>query len=66
VAVRLHRVTLPGSICRADGQLLVCQHAYDIPAGKSPVLRLRQAGGDLVGEYLDSFERVWDAARPPE
>jgi len=63
VVIRVHRVTLPSSVWRADDQLLVCQHAYGVPAGKSPVLRLRQAGG-MAGEYLDSFERVWAGARP--
>jgi len=65
VAIRLHRAVLPSSLCRADGELLVCQHAHGIPAGRSPVLRLRQAeDGDMVTAYLDSFERVWAGARP--
>jgi len=65
VAIRLHRAVLPSSLCRADGELLVCQHAHGIPAGRSPVLRLRQAeDGDMVAAYLDSFERVWAGARP--
>jgi len=65
VAIRLHQVALPSSLCRADGELLVCQHAYGIPESASPVLRLRQVcGGSMVGEYLASFDRVWAGARP--
>jgi transcriptional regulator with XRE-family HTH domain len=65
VAIRLHRVSLPSSVCRADGDLLVCQHAFGIAEGRSPVLRLRQArGGDMVSGYLASAERIWAGARP--
>ena len=64
VAVRVHRVVLPSSICRADDELLVCQHAYGLPTGEFPVLRLHRAdGGDMVPAYLDSFERVWAGAQ---
>jgi transcriptional regulator with XRE-family HTH domain len=61
VEIRLHRAMLNNSIYRADDELLVDQHAYGIPHGRTPVLRLRQSdGGDMVTTYLESFERVWD------
>jgi len=58
VLVRLHRAELPSSIYRADGELLICQHAHGIPAARSPVLWLRHADGDMVSAYLDAFERA--------
>ncbi|MGH3566357.1 MAG: helix-turn-helix domain-containing protein [Pseudonocardia sp.] len=65
VEVRQHATILYNSIYRADGQLLVNPHVYAQPAAQAPVLHLRQiAGGTLVSTYLDSFERVWSAARP--
>ncbi|WP_156184800.1 hypothetical protein [Allosalinactinospora lopnorensis] len=34
-------------------------------AANAPVLHLRKiAGGSMVTTYLDSFERVWNHARP--
>jgi hypothetical protein len=36
-------------------------------ANNAPVFHLRKiAGGDMVNTYLESFERVWDGARPYE
>jgi transcriptional regulator with XRE-family HTH domain len=65
--IRLRRDVLYNSIYRADGELLVSQHAYGVPAGRSPVLHLRGAdGGDMVDTYLESFERIWTSARPLE
>jgi transcriptional regulator with XRE-family HTH domain len=59
--IRLHRAMLNNSIYRADDELFVDQHAYGVPAGRTPVLRLRQGdGGDMATTYLESFERVWD------
>ena len=65
VEIRLHRTVLYNSIYRADDQLLVNTHVYGVAASNAPVLHLRKvAGGDMVHTYLDSFERVWDAAAP--
>ena len=65
VLIRVYRDALYQSIYRADGQLLVAQHAYAVPAARAPVLHLRCANdGDLGAVYLDSFERVWAKARP--
>jgi hypothetical protein len=67
IEFRLHDTILYNSIYRADGQLLVNTHIYGVPAAQAPVLHLRQvAGGDLVSTYIESFEKVWDVARPLE
>jgi transcriptional regulator with XRE-family HTH domain len=67
IEFRLHDTVLYNSIYRADEQLLVNTHIYGFIANQAPVLHLRKvAGGSMVSNYLDSFERVWDAARPLE
>jgi hypothetical protein len=65
VQFRLHTATLYQSIYRADGQLLVAQHAYGIPATRAPILRLRATdeGSEMITAYLESFERIWATAR---
>jgi len=64
VEIRLYLGTMYSSIYYADGQLLVGQHAYGIPAGRAPVLHLRRVeGGDMVAAYLDAFEHIWSGAR---
>jgi hypothetical protein len=46
-------------------QLFVNQHSYGIPAAHAPVFSFRETEGDgVVRAYLDSFERVWDGAKP--
>ena len=53
------------SIYRADGQLLVNQHTYGIPAVQAPVFCLTDTcSGEVTVLYLDSFERVWASAAP--
>jgi transcriptional regulator with XRE-family HTH domain len=60
VEIRLHRTVLYNSIYRADGQLMVNQHTYGIPAAQAPVFCLSNTGsGEMAALYLDSFERVW-------
>lgn len=67
IEFRLHDTVLYNSIYRADEQLLVNTHIYGFIANQAPVLHLRKvAGGSMVSNYLDSFERVWDGARPLE
>jgi transcriptional regulator with XRE-family HTH domain len=63
--LRLHRSVLYNSIYRADDDILVNQHAYDIPAAHAPVLHLhRSVGSSMCGSYLSSFDRVWQTAIP--
>lgn len=67
VQIRLHDTVLYNSIYRADDQLLVNTHVYGTAASNAPVLHLRKvAGGDMVTTYVDSFEQVWNRARPVE
>lgn len=65
VEFRLHRTVLYNSIFRADDQLFVNTHVYGVPASNAPFWHLRRvAGGDIVNTYLQSFERVWEGAKP--
>lgn len=63
--IRLHRGVLYSFMYRADGQILVAQRVYGVPAPGGPVVHLQQAtGGDMFGAYVASFERTWVEARP--
>ena len=65
IEIRLHSTVLYNSIYRADGQLLVNQHTYGIPAAQAPIFCLSSTGnGEMTALYLDSFERVWTGAAP--
>ena len=67
IEFRLHDKILYNSIYRADEQLMINTHIYGFTAAHAPVLHLRKvAGGSMVSNYLDSFERVWDSANPLE
>jgi hypothetical protein len=60
IEIRIHRLALYNSIYRADGELLCNQHAYGIPASRSPVLYLRHRSNDnLAHTYLESFNQIW-------
>ena len=60
IEIRLHRTVLYNSIYRADGQFLINQHTYGIPAAEAPAFCLCDpGGGEMAALYLDSFERVW-------
>ena len=64
IEIRLHRTVLYNSIYRADGQFLVNQHTYGIPAAQAPVFCLRDVGGEMAALYLDGFERAWSRSAP--
>jgi transcriptional regulator with XRE-family HTH domain len=65
VEFRLHSTVLYNSIFRIDDQLLINTHVYGVPASQAPFWHLRKlAGGEIVNTYLDSFERVWEGAKP--
>lgn len=65
VEIRLHSTPLYNSIYRADDELLVNTHVFGAVAALAPVMYLRRlAGGDLVTTYLDSYEKVWESAKP--
>lgn len=63
--IRFHRTVLCNSIYRADDELLVNTHVYGLTAACAPVWHLRKIpGGEIAGTYLESFERVWETAKP--
>ncbi len=65
VQLRLHQTVLYNSIYRSDGELLVNQHVYGMPAANAPIFHLRRSQrADMFTAYLDSFERVWESATP--
>jgi transcriptional regulator with XRE-family HTH domain len=67
VEFRLHSTVLYNSIYRADDTVLVNTHVYGVPASNAPFWHLRKvAGGEIVSTYLESFDRVWEDARPLE
>ena len=60
---RQHSTTLYASLFRFDDTLLVNPHAYGSPASHSPLLHLsRIPGGRVFDHYVESFQRVWEAA----
>jgi hypothetical protein len=62
---RLHATTLYNSIYRADDEILANTHIDGLPGHMTPLIRLRRVpGAELFAAYLDSFERVWENARP--
>jgi transcriptional regulator with XRE-family HTH domain len=64
IEIRLHDAILYNSIYRSDDQLFVNQHAYSIPAARSPVFCYRESeSGGIAAAYVDSFERVWMLAK---
>lgn len=67
VEIRLHGTVLYNSIYRSDDQLLINTHIYGMMANNAPVFHLRKIpGGDMVSTYLESFEKVWNGAKPYE
>ncbi|MEU5879460.1 helix-turn-helix domain-containing protein [Spirillospora sp. NPDC047279] len=65
VEVRLHGTVLYNSIYFADDQVFVNTHVYGVPASNAPFWHLRRIpGGEIVTTYLESFERVWEGAKP--
>jgi len=67
IEFRLHRTCLYASIFRSDDDMIVTPHVYGMAGSNAPVLHLRKIpGGDLVSLYRESFEKVWDSAKPLE
>lgn len=63
--IRLHGTTLYNSLFRYDDEILVNPHAYGEPASANPVMHFRRLdGAPLFPHYVNSFERVWETARP--
>lgn len=65
VEIRLHETILYNSLYRFDDDLLVNLHAFGTGAPQNPVMHLhRVPGGRLFGHYMQSFDRVWETAKP--
>ena len=65
VEMRLHATILYNSIFRGDDQLFVNTHIYGIMANNAPFFHFRKIpGGAIAASYLESFERVWNDAKP--
>jgi transcriptional regulator with XRE-family HTH domain len=65
VEIRLHATILYNSIFRGDDQLFVNTHIYGIMANNAPFFHFRKIpGGAIAASYLESFERVWNEAKP--
>lgn len=66
VTVRCHGTTLYNSIYRFDDDMLVNTHVYGFMAAHAPLMHLRRlSGGDLFETYSESFDNVWNTAKPP-
>jgi len=67
VEIRCHGTTLYNSIFRYDDEMIVNTHVLGITAPHAPAIHLRRlSAGDLFGTYSQSFDAVWDAAKPPK
>ena len=65
VEMRLHGCTLYASLFRYDEEIMVNPHAWGEPASANPVMHLRRLdGGTVAGHYMDSYDRVWESAKP--
>jgi hypothetical protein len=59
VEIRLHRTRPYNSLYRADGDMLVSQHAYGLAAARTSVIHLKDGSQGMFKAYRDSFERIW-------
>ncbi|WP_405777074.1 helix-turn-helix transcriptional regulator [Streptomyces sp. NBC_00859] len=67
VELRTHGTTLYNSLYRADDEVLVNAHAWGVNAYGAPLWHLRRSSnGGMFDTYADSFNAVWDTARPVE
>lgn len=65
IEFRLHDACLYTSIFRSDEDVIVNAHVYGVAGSNAPVLHLRKVpGGDMVSLYRESFETIWNTARP--
>nr|CEL23227.1 hypothetical protein [Kibdelosporangium sp. MJ126-NF4]CTQ94390.1 hypothetical protein [Kibdelosporangium sp. MJ126-NF4] len=63
----IHGTILYNSLYRFDEDMLVNTHVYGFGAAVARVLHLRRlSAGDLFETYSESYENVWNAAKPPK
>jgi hypothetical protein len=66
VEIRCHGTPLYSSIYRYDDEMIVNTHVYGIPAPHAPAIHLRRLSvGDLFRTNAQSFDTVWETAKPP-
>ncbi|MGW3388211.1 XRE family transcriptional regulator [Streptomyces cinereoruber] len=67
IELRTHGTTLYNSLYRADDQVLANAHAWGVNAYGAPVWHLRRnSAGGMFDTYAESFNAVWETARPVE
>ncbi|MFE9567268.1 XRE family transcriptional regulator [Streptomyces sp. NPDC006692] len=67
IELRTHGTALYSSLYRADDQVLVNAHVWGVNAYRAPVWHLRRTGtGGMFDTYAESFDAVWETARPVE
>jgi transcriptional regulator with XRE-family HTH domain len=65
VEMRFHNTTLYNSIFRFDDEMIINTHVYGFQGAHAPSLHLRRlSAGDLFETYSESFEAVWNLAKP--
>jgi hypothetical protein len=65
IEIRTHETVLYNSIYRFDDQMIVNPHVYGKMAPHAPALHLRRlSAGTLFTTYAESFNAVWEAAKP--
>ncbi|MFD9487199.1 XRE family transcriptional regulator [Streptomyces sp. NPDC059991] len=67
IELRTHATTLYNSVYRADDQVLVNAHVWGVNAYGAPVWHLRRnSSRGMFDTYAESFNAVWEMARPVE
>ena len=65
VEMRFHNTTLYNSIFRFDDEMIINTHVYGFQGAHAPSLPLRRlSAGALFETYSESFEAVWNLAKP--
>lgn len=65
IEIRIHGTVLYNSIYRFDEEMIVNPHVYGKIASHAPAMHLRQlSAGSLFTTYNESFETVWQDAKP--
>ena len=56
---------LYASLFRYDDEIMVNPHAWGERGVANPLLHLRRLdGGQVAAHYMNSFDRVWETAKP--
>lgn len=67
IGIRTHGTVLYNSIYRFDDEMIVNPHVYGKMAPHAPALHLRRlSAGTLFTTYAESFDAVWETAKPAQ